>query len=49
MLLGSVYGQITNDTLPVDDDDEVDSIAMAESVITIIGRIFETIMLQRLD
>merc|ERR1712176_1398650 len=37
VLLGSVYGQITNDTLPVDDDDEVDSIAMAESVITIIA------------
>ena len=40
MLLGSVYGQLTNDTLP-QDDDEVDSIAMAESVITIIGRVFE--------
>ena len=49
MLLGSVYGQVTNDTLPVQDDDEVDSIAMAESVITIIGRVFEILMLQRLD
>merc|ERR1712187_480047 len=37
VLLGSVYDQITNDTLPVQDDDDVDSISMAESVITIIA------------